>query len=117
MKTEFLSMNPSFQTTEFRHAAKAVLNTKLTASNIFCGMTALENTSRAVAEAYIKNNKLTKGDFHENTELPSTVPPTNPTSTATSSATAGPSTTASATAAVQAQRRIKLVDLLQNYTM
>lgn len=113
MKTEFLSMNPSFQTTEFRHAAKAVLNTKLTASNIFCGMTALENTSRAVAEAYIKNNKLTKGDFHENTELPSTVPPTNPTSTAT----AGPSTTASATAAVQAQRRIKLVDLLQNYTM
>ena len=69
LKMMLLRMYPSFKHTEFKPAARALLATNLTPNNMFCGMTILENLSRAAAEAYVNNVQLTKKNFNANTTL------------------------------------------------
>ena len=69
LKIRLLKGYPSFKHTEFKPAARALLATKLTPTNMFCGMTMLENSSRAAAEAYVNNIKLTKNNFDAKTTL------------------------------------------------
>ena len=69
LKTRLLLSYPSFKHTEFKPAARALLATKLTPTTMFCGMTMLENSSRAAAEAYVNNIKLTKNNFDAKTIL------------------------------------------------
>lgn len=107
VKAEFLNMYPSFKVTEFRHAAQALLGTKLRQENMFCGMTALENASRAVAEAYLKNDALTHGDFGERTILPATIPVPPP----------QPSTSTPPAVVPQAASPTTLLNVLQNFVM
>ncbi len=112
IKNDFLNMYPSFQVTEFRHAAQALLGTtKLAQNNMFCAMTALENASRAVSEAYLKTDAINKGDFNDRTLLPPNVLAPNVVAPDASSdddqeapAAPGP-------------QRISLLNLLQNFTM
>ena len=61
--SEFLSYYPSFKIEEFQSAAQSLLNTKVTNDTTLCAMTNLENATRAVVEAYLKNVTLTKGEF------------------------------------------------------
>jgi len=137
VKTQFLNMYPSFKATEFQHAAKAMLETNLKLNNVFCGMTSLENTSRAAAEAYLNHEALTKGNFNIKTVLqkagntnvaqpvPTAPPATTPTAdTSASAATTTAASTGSiappispATSASSATTSILLVDVLQNYSM
>jgi hypothetical protein len=65
VKEQFLMMYPSFKVDDFPHAAKSLLDTQLTPSTMFCGITTLENTSRAAAEAYLSHQPLTKNDFDQ----------------------------------------------------
>lgn len=109
VREQFLSMYPSFRVTDFPHAAKSLLETSLTPANMFCGMTALENASRAATEAYLTHQELTRGDFDMDTLLPGPNQPNiPPVPTAPSS---------SQVAAVLPSPRIQLLELLQNYTM
>ena len=110
VREQFLSMYPSFRTTDFPHAAKSLLETSLTPTNMFCGMTALENASRAVTEAYLTHTALTHGDFGMDTLLPG--PPVQPNIPPAPSAPSSSQITA-----VTPSPRIQLVELLQNYTM
>jgi len=108
IKKDFLLMYPSFQLTDFRHAARTMLALKITNGNIFCNMIKLENATRAVAEAYVRNTALTKGDFDEYSEV------TTPPLAAVSLLTSPTVTTASPTPVTQ---RHKLVDVVQNIFM
>ena len=58
-----------FTLDEFKHAAQALLSTKLKAEDMFCTMTMLENASLAVAEAYLKSEKLTNGELNEKSNI------------------------------------------------
>ena len=69
LKTRLLLSYPSYKHTEFKPAARALLATKLTTTNMFCEMTGLENSSRAAAEAYVNNIKLAKNNFDADTIL------------------------------------------------
>ena len=111
VKNDFLCMYPQFSATDYRHAAQELLNTKLNLNDIFCGMTTLENVSRAVAEAYIKSEHINKGDFNELTELNLPLPVV--TNTTTSTDTNAPSLSFF----TQTPTRIKAVDLIQNSYM
>ena len=53
-RAEFMAMYPDFHRTEFSHAARSYLGTTVAQPNYFCGMTRLENVSRALVEAYIQ---------------------------------------------------------------
>ena len=105
VKAEFLSMYPSFKVTEFKHAAQTLLDTNLSAQNMFCGMTSLEIASRAAAEAYLNYEPLTKGKFGHNTKL------SNATAVGTSAIPPPPPPPSSTT------DDITLLNVLQNYTM
>ena len=60
VKQDFLDMYPSFKRTEFHLAAKAVWESKIDYPSIFCGMTKLENQTRALVEAYLSNEDMAK---------------------------------------------------------
>ncbi len=74
VKDDLLGMYPSFSATEFKHAARVFLNTKLTDKNIFCAMTALENSSKAVAESYLNHELITEGKFNANSTVNAMTP-------------------------------------------
>ena len=125
VKEQFLNMYPSFKVTDFQHAAKTLLDTKLTANHMFCGMTALENTSRAAAEAYLSHTALTRSEFDGsstvsrpggflNNPAPPPAPHAQPTPT---TSTATDSTPAAAAPAVAPRHQLLLLEVLQNYTM
>lgn len=69
MQADFLDMYPNFAKTEYRHAARSVMNTKLALSEIFNGMTKLECQTRALVEAYISNPAMLNLGIVEETEL------------------------------------------------
>jgi len=71
IKDQFFDIYSPYKFTEFQDAAKSLLQTNLTPNNILCGMTSLHNTSRAAVKAYLDNTELTKGDFDDETILPS----------------------------------------------
>ena len=97
VKIEFLNMYPSFTVTEFRHAAQALLHTNFKTKKAFCAMTALQNNTRAVVEAYLRNEALTEGEFGEGTIIPGSIPlPSTPSSTSTSSTSVPPAHSAQA---------------------
>jgi len=88
----------------------------------------LATTSKAVAEAYLRNDALTKGEFNKDSYYTpplasniATPPTTGPaTSTATPASTSTATTgSASATTGATTSRTtgIKLLDILQNYTI
>ena len=114
----FLGMYPAFKITDFRHAAKSYLETKLTTEDMFCGMTTLENASRAAAEAYLNHEPLTRGDFGVNTVLPSSNVARDATnqrgSTTTTTATTTETTSTGTTTPAE---QITLLDILQNFAM
>ena len=112
-------MYPSFKVDDFPHAAKSLLDTQLSPS-MFCGMTTLENTSRAAAEAYLSHQPLTKNDFDQHS-LIARPPTVIHVPSASSVTTAASSVTATAAAPVEAsvtpRPRIALLDVLQNFAM
>ena len=102
-RQEFLSYYPSFKIEEFQSAAQSLLNTSLTNDTTLCAMTNLENATRAVVEAYLKNESLIKGEFG----LESKVPLLSPAQQAASSQTTQ-ATTAST---------MLLIDIIQNFVL
>lgn len=66
---DFILMYPNFTTSEFRHAARAVLNSKIEYPTLFCGMTRMENQSRAVVEAYLNGNENNRVGVSPSTTL------------------------------------------------
>ena len=66
-KQQLLSIYPVFRLDEFKHAAQALLATKLEATDMFCSMTSLETASRAVA--YLNSEKLTRNEFNVNSNI------------------------------------------------
>ena len=58
-----------FTLNEFKHAAQALLSTKLKSEDMFCTMTTLKNTSLVVAEAYLKSEKLTNEEFNDTSNV------------------------------------------------
>ena len=70
VKRDFLTIYPAFGVTDLRQAAKMFMETLLTEKNIFCDMTQLETTARAVAEAYLSSELITEGEFDAQTRIP-----------------------------------------------
>lgn len=58
VREELLMMYPEFRKSEFTHAACSVNKIRLNEPNFFLSMTKLENKSRALAEAYLINEKM-----------------------------------------------------------
>ena len=58
-----------FTLDEFKHAAQALLSTKLKSEDMLCTMTTLEDAFFAVAEAYLKSEKLTDNEFDETSNI------------------------------------------------
>jgi hypothetical protein len=78
VETEFLSMYPNFTTTEFRHAARTILDAKVTEPSIFSGMTKLETQSLAVVEAYVNNSTMAEAGIQIETHVGTTPEDENP---------------------------------------
>lgn len=76
IKEEMLKYYPSFKTTELRHASESFLETDLTGKDVGCALIALENSAKAVAEAYLAQDPLTKGDLSRQTTVPPATAPT-----------------------------------------
>ena len=98
IKNELLKYYPSFRTTELRHAAESLLETDLTGKDVGCALIALENSAKAVAEAYLSHDPLTKGDFSRQTTISAALPTTQTTQAAPRAAPASAATSASASA-------------------
>jgi hypothetical protein len=58
VEADFMSKYLKFTATEFRDAARTMLDSKLDAPANICGMTRLESQSRAVVEAYLHNSAI-----------------------------------------------------------
>lgn len=58
VREDFLQMYPEFRRTEFRHAAFNLMNLKVNETSLFCGMTRLENATRAITEAYLNRESM-----------------------------------------------------------
>ena len=69
VRENFLQMYPEFRRTEFRHAAFNLLNLKIAEPSFFCGMTRLENATRAIAEAYINRECMSDLSINLETNL------------------------------------------------
>lgn len=60
VKAEFLFMYPNFTASEYRHAARTVLESNIANTSTFCGMTKLETQTQALVESYLANPAMTK---------------------------------------------------------
>jgi hypothetical protein len=78
VETEFLAMYPNFTATEFRHAARTILESKVTEPSIFSGMTKLETQSLAVIEAYVNTSAMEEAGIKVDTHVGPTPEGTNP---------------------------------------
>ena len=132
VKADFLDMYPMFRQSEFRSAAQALLDTKINDRDSFVSMTVLENSSRSVAESFLSNMELTKGEFGLDTMIdvpsnnsPGTIPraPPPPPSQEASADPESSATTSRSTShdthpsAIAAGTQIPLVDVIQNLLM
>ena len=66
---ELLMCYPEFRKSEFKHAACSVNKIKLNEPNFFLSMTKLENESRALAEAYLNNEKMSELPLNTDTKI------------------------------------------------
>ena len=62
-----MDMYPTVRHTDFRYAAKALLETNLADDNLFCSITRLNNIARSVAEAYVSNTNPSGNEFNDKT--------------------------------------------------
>ena len=66
---DFISMYPTFNRILFRPSAQNLLSIRVQEPNVFCGMTRLENSARAVVEAYFKKPGMEDLNILEDTLL------------------------------------------------
>ena len=132
VKRTFIKMYPSIKITELREASKNLLDTRIDDQDIFCSMTSLETATRAVAEAYLRTDKLTQGAIGEKTRVTLEKTPPNFTTTeaqtastisarppppTTSPPTTPPPATRSPPASATTTPSVLLADILQNFAM
>ena len=103
---------------EFRHAAQRFLETKIDDNYVFYGMTQLQTAARAVTEAYLSNNKLTKDDFDETSVISKPNRNQSTTESAPSTSGGGGETSGSQAATTTfVSSGIKVKEMLQNFLM
>ena len=69
VQQEFLSMYPSFTTSEFRHAAKSAITINVKAPSYFAGMTKLETQTRALVDSYLDTAPMRQAGIEPEVEL------------------------------------------------
>ena len=102
-KSEFLSYYPSFKIEEFQSAAQALLNINVADETTLCAMTNLENATRAVVEAYLQNESLTRREFGLESKVPTPRSAQQVASSDTTQTTPAPA--------------LPLIDILQNLVL
>ena len=67
-KQEFIATYSSLTITDFKQASQSILAIQLSTESMLCVNEKLENMSRAIVEASLKNEALTKGEFNDKRE-------------------------------------------------
>ena len=70
IKKNFLRMYPCIENDQLQEASNKLTNVKIELDNMFMSITQLEEATRHVTEAYLKNEAINKGDFDYYTALP-----------------------------------------------
>ena len=69
VKNDFLAMYPEFRRTDFRYAARSILDLNINEPTMFCGMTRHENETRALAESYLGSDSMKELGFDIDTKV------------------------------------------------
>lgn len=66
---DFMRCYPSFAKSDFRHAAREIMKCDVTNPSFFCGVTQLENQTRALVEAYLSSEAMSRDNVTMDSEV------------------------------------------------